>query len=47
MPAHHLLKPYNGETFKDPNATFNQYQNYAFNKGFFIITLSSGNETTL
>ena len=23
MPAHHLLEPYNGKTFEDPNATFN------------------------
>ena len=47
MPAHHLLKPYDSETFKDPDAAFNQYQDYAFSKGFFIITLSSGDETTL
>jgi hypothetical protein len=47
MPAHHLLEPYNSETFKDPDAAFNQYQDYAFSKGFFIITLSLGNKTTL
>ena len=47
MPAYHLLKLYNGETFKDPNAAFNQYQDYAFSKGFFIITLSLGDKTAL
>jgi hypothetical protein len=25
MPAHHLLEPYNGETFEDPDAAFNRY----------------------
>ena len=47
MPAHHLLELYNGEIFKDTNATFNWYQDYAFSKGFFIIILSSSNKTTL
>ncbi|XTI83056.1 hypothetical protein V2W45_1326500 [Cenococcum geophilum] len=47
MPAHHLLKPYDGETFKNPDAAFNRYQDYAFSKGFFIITLSLGNKTAL
>ena len=47
MPAHHLLEPYNGEIFEDPDAVFNQYQDYAFSKGFFIVILSSGNETAL
>ena len=47
MPAHHLLEPYNSKIFKDTDAAFNQYQDYAFSKGFFIIILSSSNETTL
>jgi len=47
MPAHHLLELYDGETFEDPNAAFNQYQDYAFSKGFFIVTLSLGDKTTL
>ena len=47
MPTHHLLKPYDGKTFKNLNTAFNQYQNYAFSKGFFIITLSLGDETAL
>ena len=47
MPAHHLLEPYDGEIFKDTNAAFNRYQDYAFSKGFFIIILSSSNKTAL
>ena len=47
MPAHHLLEPYECEIFKDTNAAFNRYQDYAFSKGFFIIILSSSNETGL
>ena len=47
MPAYHLLEPYNSEIFKDTNTAFNWYQDYAFSKGFFIIILSSSNETTL
>jgi len=47
IPAHHLLEPYNGEIFEDTNAAFNQYQDYAFSKGFFIIILSSSNKTAL
>ena len=47
MPAHYLLEPYNGEIFKDTNAAFNRYQDYAFSKGFFIIILSSSNKTAL
>jgi len=47
MPAHHLLEPYNGEIFEDTNAAFNWYQDYAFSKGFFIVILSSSNETSL
>jgi hypothetical protein len=47
MPAHHLLELYDGEIFKDTNAAFNRYQDYAFSKGFFIVILSSSNETAL
>ena len=47
MPAHHLLELYDSKTFKDPNAALNQYQDYAFSKGFFIVTLSLGDETAL
>ena len=47
MPAHYLLELYDGKTFKDPNAAFNRYQDYAFSKGFFIVTLSLGDKTTL
>ena len=47
MSAHHLLELYDGETFKDPNAAFNRYQDYAFSKGFFIVILSLGDETAL
>ena len=47
MPAYHLLELYNSKIFKDTNATFNWYQDYAFSKGFFIIILSLGNKTTL
>ena len=47
MPAHYLLEPYNSEIFKDTNAAFNWYQDYAFSKGFFIIILSSSNKTAL
>ena len=47
MPAYYLLELYNGEIFKNPNAAFNWYLNYAFSKGFFIVTLSLGNKTAL
>ena len=47
MPAHHLLEPYDGEIFEDTDAAFNRYQDYAFSKGFFIVILSSSNETAL
>ena len=47
MPAHYLLELYNSETFKDPNAVFNKYQDYTFSKGFFIIILSLSNKTAL
>ena len=47
MPVYYLLELYNSKTFKDPNAAFNRYQDYAFSKGFFIIILSLGNKTAL
>ena len=47
MPAHYLLEPYDGEIFKDTDAAFNRYQDYAFSKGFFIVILSSSNKTAL
>ena len=47
MPVYHLLELYNSKTFKNPNATFNWYQDYTFNKSFFIVILSLGDETTL
>ena len=40
MPSHHLLELYNGETFKDSNTIFNQYQDYTLVKTFLLLHYS-------
>ena len=47
MPAQYLLELYKGKNFKDINTIFNQYQDYAFSKGFFIIKLLVSSLDTL